>query len=139
MQEGIQSTLKNDILRTQGNYFLILLKLLEVSDGLSFGEDLIESYFKLCHDANVIDGEAFIKNEAYLLNLILGRNKYTRVIRGLKEKPKGLSIAIMTDKEGDAHFILELASNAKWDSLPVDREGVDDLKVSGYIQIKEND
>ena len=132
MVEGIQSTLKNDVLRLYGCYFLCLLKWLEVHDGLRFDEERIEYCFHSCVQAKLIKAETAYVNDAIgVLNHILEKTKYTKANFGIKERPPGLSIIALT-KPNITHFITQLASGATWDTLDPMRPAASTYSVDSY-------
>jgi len=61
MREGIQTNFPNEALRRFGCYFFILMKWLEVKNGMSFTDEMLLEIFERAVAAGIMNGDnAFI-------------------------------------------------------------------------------
>ena len=119
MREGIQTNFPNEALRRFGCYFFILMKWLEVKNGMSFTDEMLLEIFERAVAAGIMNGDnAFINRPVDLMNMALGQNSYRDIRRDLSDAPAdGTAIRrLVRGTAGETHFTLQI-SGKEWDTL----------------------
>jgi len=119
MREGIQTNFPNEVLRQFGCHFFVLMKWLEVKHGMRFSDDNLISIFETAAAAGFIRNDnAFVLNDAALINHALGFNAYMAILRDLREAPAdGTAIRrLVRGTKGETHFTLQI-EGIEWDTL----------------------
>ncbi|MCL2381344.1 MAG: DUF261 domain-containing protein [Treponema sp.] len=119
MREGIQTNFPHEVLRRFGCYFFVLMKWLEVKNGMRFSDDDLLRIFERAAVKGLINGaDAFVRNAPALLNLGLGSSTYADVRRDLRYPPAdGTAIRrLVRGGYGETHFTMQI-NGVEWDTL----------------------
>ena len=133
MNQGIQDTIKDPVLKDSGCYFLCLLKMAELVRKREITEDQIIYLFTLAKRLEYVQKDATVLFPHDVVNLAIQEPLYTKTTIRYEKPLEEYFITYLT-KPGYGHFNLQ-KGNGVWDPLNPQRLAAKDYKVTSYRAI----
>jgi len=132
MNQGIQDTLNNPVIRNSGCYFLCLLRWAELESNREFNEANINWIFNQCRKDGAINSECLVLVPHAILNTALQEDKYSSIQWPFPTVVAEDTRAIeFLRKPNYTHFRLR-DGNVTWDPLNPERLSAASYNVESY-------
>ena len=133
MRQGIQTDFPHEALQKFGCYFFCLAEWAERESCRTFDTSDMIDFFKLGKNRELLNKNVFIFSPAQLLNLMVGHNRFSRILITDKAPSQDRYIVYL-EKPGFGHFVLHDKGDL-WDPLDPRRPGAAGYKPVSYRKI----
>ena len=130
MKQCIQGTLKNEMIKKEGCYFLCLLRMAEINCDCEFTENSIEYLYDLAVRLEFMKKDCTVLIPHQLVNLAM--QFYAYVSTNVAHQQPNIQLYIeFLQKPGFGHFVVN-DNGTIWDPLDPARPGAKDYRTVSY-------